>query len=226
MRGLPANPLSIELSITNSALWWQAGDDDDVLEHWEVSADVWDYEACSPRHRHVGGMSLVVADLDRDRNLLDEIEPEQGPLEYIAESVIDLADGVLVPELDTCITPGVPRMVIIRWFELAPEWRGHGLAGPLIAAALDRFARTARLAVCRIAPSCLPIGSVDPVAAEFACTRLSDLLESVGFFHWKGVHVVDLNDPTLRDASLGLVRQWAPDRLVRQRTPDEGVAVY
>ena len=210
MSDLPANPMSIELSVMHRMLWWQTVEEDDLPEHWQVSADVWGLDVCRSDHRHVGDISLAVADLNCDRNLLDSIELGEWALEFIAETVIDLADGTLVPELDAQISDGLPRMVILCSFELAEAWRGFGLAGPLIASALERFAHTARLAVCRISPADFLAEAPDRVSAELACLRLGALLERIGFYLWHGVYVVDLRNSELIDASLGPLERWGP----------------
>jgi hypothetical protein len=202
--------MSIELTVKHRQLWWQTTEDEEQPEHWEVSADIWDLDVCSPESRHVGDFSLAVADLNDDGNLLDSIELGEWALEFIAETVLDFADGSLLPELDAQISDGVPRMLILRRFELAEAWRGHGLAGPLIAAALERFSHTARLAVCRISPADFVKECPDRVSAELTCLRLGNLLENIGFYQWKGVHVVDLRSPTLIDARMEPLERWGP----------------
>lgn len=210
MSDLPANPMSVELTVTHRMLWWQTVEDDDLPEHWKVSADVWPLDVCAPEHRHVADVQLAVADLNGDRNLLDSIELGEWALEFIAETVIDLADGTLLPELDEQIGEGPPRMVILSWFELAEAWRGYGLAGPLIASALERFAQNARLAVCRLSPADFLGQTPDRVSAELTCLRLGSLLERIGFFLWHGVYVVDLKNRDLIDSSLGPLERWGP----------------
>lgn len=210
MAELPANPMSVELSVTHRMLWWQTVTDDDMPEHWRVSADVWDLDACADEDRHVADVQLAVADLNCDRNLLDSLELGEWTLEFIAETVIDLADGTLVPDLDARIGAGPPRMVIVCWFELAERWRGHGLAAPLLASALERFSNSARLAVCRISPADLLHRNPDRVSAELSCVRLGALLERIGFFRWNGVYVVDLKNRELIDASFDPLQRWGP----------------
>ncbi|WP_152690693.1 hypothetical protein [Jiangella alkaliphila] len=210
MADLPANPMSVELTVSHRLLWWQTMSDDDLPEHWHVSADVWDLDVCPPGSRHVADIELAVADLDSERNLLDSIELGEWALEFIAETILDLADGTLVPELDEKIGAGPPRMVIVRWFELAEAWRGHGLAAPFIAAALERFSSNARLAVCRISPGDFSSRGQDRISAELTCLRLGSLLERIGFFQWNGVYVVDLQNQELTDASLGPLERWGP----------------
>ncbi|TDD64770.1 hypothetical protein E1262_27155 [Jiangella aurantiaca] len=210
MADLPVNPMSIALTVSHRMLWWQTMDEDDNPAHWRVSADV-DPQACCPvEYRHVGDCSLLVADLDPTRNMLDSVELDEWDLEFIGETVLDLADGTLVPALDQQIVEGPPQMVILTHFELAAPWRGHGLAAPLIAATLARFAPTARLAVCRISPARFLAQHADRLAAELASVRLGALLERIGFFLWRDVYVVDLRNDDLTDAGLALLQRWVP----------------
>lgn len=205
---LPANPMSIELTIFHRRLWWQTNEEDHSPERWDVSADIWDLDLCEPELRHVADISLAVADLHRDRHFMDSLVLGEWALEFIAETVVDLADGKLHEELDAEISPGPPRMVIVRYFELAEAWRGHGLAGPLVAAALDSFSATARLAVARISPT--EFECEDRLTAELASVRTGGVLEEVGFRIWRGVHFVDLRDPALVDARLDSFERWLP----------------
>ncbi|WP_129670111.1 hypothetical protein [Phytoactinopolyspora endophytica] len=210
MGDLPANPLAIELTLANRELWWQTKDTEDRPEYWKVSADVWDLEVCPDEHRHVGDLWLAVAELNPDRCFLDMIEPEQWVLELIAETVLDLASGTLVSELDDQISDGVPRMVILSRFQLDEVWRGFGLAGPLIASTLERFSNTARLGVCHVSPAYFMQECPDRISAELTCVRLGELLGRVGFHLWKDVHVVDLRDRALIDAGLEPLQRWGP----------------
>jgi GNAT superfamily N-acetyltransferase len=207
---LPANPLSIELTMTSQDLWWQTKDDTDGLEYWQVSADVWELDPCPPERRHVGLFRLAVAELNSEQNMLDALAVGEWLFEYIAETVLNLSDGRLLPELDAQVSAGVERMVILCGFELEEAWRGHGLAAPLIGATLARFSETARLAVCRVSPADFNDECPDRISAELTCLRLGALLERIGFFLWKGVYVVDLKDRALADAGIALFRQWGP----------------
>jgi GNAT superfamily N-acetyltransferase len=202
--------MSIELTVCNRQLWWQTQDDEVRPEHWEVSADIWRTSFCPPDQRHVGDISLLVAELHPEWNLLDSFELDEWMVEFIAETVLNLGDGTLVPELDAQISPGMPRMVILRHFELAEPWRGHGLAAPLVAATLERFSRTARLAVCHLTPVDFMSECSERISAELACVRLGALLERIGFYPWKEVHVLDLRNTALIDCALGLIEQWVP----------------
>jgi GNAT superfamily N-acetyltransferase len=206
---LPANPLSIELTLSHRRFWWRIDDDDEQPEHWTASADVPDREACPPPARHVGDVDLVLADLARERNLLDSGALDEWALEFIAETVIDPAEGTLHPELDAELTPGPPRMVILRWIELTEPWRGHGLGAALIAGTLRILAPNARLGACRVSPLDFPCPG-DRMAAELASIRAGALLESIGFRRWRGVHVVDLRESALLDARMDLLTRWWP----------------
>lgn len=92
--GLPANPQAIELTIQHRRPWWQTDDGDHRPERWHVSSDVSENAACPAKHRHVGDLSLVIADLHRDHNLLDAVEVGEWALEFMAEIVIDRANGL------------------------------------------------------------------------------------------------------------------------------------
>lgn len=203
---LPANPMSISLAITHRRLWWQTDDDDHMPERWHVSADVGELGACPNGHRHVGDIELVIADLRRERNLLDSAELGEWALEFIADTVVDSESGRLQPELDARISEGAARMVIVRDFELAAAWRGHGLGALLIAGALRSLARAARLAACRVSPADFLHVTADRVAAELASARIGAMLEKIGFLRWHGVHVIDLRDPALVDVRLDVDR--------------------
>lgn len=205
VRDLPASPLSISLTISHRRLWWQVDDEDHLPERWNVSADVWQLGACPDHLRHVGDISLVIADLRRERNLLDSVDLGEWALEFIAETVIDPAQGLLHPELDAQIGPGVARMIVLREWSLTEPWRGHGLGRSLIAGVLRVFAPSARLAACRVSPLDFAAVAPDRVAAELASVRVGASLESIGFRQWRGIHVVDLGDPALLGAGLGLI---------------------
>jgi GNAT superfamily N-acetyltransferase len=208
---LPANPLSIQLTLSHRRFWWRIDDEDEQPERWDASADVPDPEPCPEGARHVGDIALVLADLARERNLLDSGALGEWALEFIAETVIDPAEGTLHPELDAQLTPGPPRMIILRRIELAEPWRGHGLGAALIAATLRTLAPAARLGACRVSPLEFPCPG-DRVAAELASLRAGAMLERIGFRRWRGVHVVDLREPALLDARMDLLAQWWPSR--------------
>ncbi|PRX46549.1 hypothetical protein B0I33_107126 [Prauserella shujinwangii] len=206
----PANPLSIRLSLRHERLWWHIDDEDHSPERWDVSADVWELDSCPAQVRHVGDISLVVADLHRDRNLLDSVALGEWALEFIAETVLDASDGRLHPELDSELSEGPPRMVIVRDVTLSPVWRGHGLAAPLVAGALRTLARTARLAACRVSPLEFRATTPDRVSAELVSVRMAAMLERIGFRRWRDVHVVDLRDSALLEARMHILDHWWP----------------
>ncbi|WP_166462588.1 hypothetical protein [Amycolatopsis acidicola] len=209
MTELPANPLSIELAISHRRFWWQIDDEDQQPEQWHVSADVSVLDACPARARHVGDISLVIADLTRERNLLDSVVLGEWALEFVAETVLDPDEGKLHPELDAKIGPGPPRMVILRRVEVMEPWRGHGLGASLTAAALRILAPDARIGACRVSPlEFRPDG--DRVTAEFLSLRAGSMLERIGFRRWRGVHVIDLRDPALLDARMDVLDRWWP----------------
>lgn len=207
---LPANPLSIELTVSHRRFWWQIDDEDEQPEQWQVSADVSESDFCPDELRHVGDISLVIADLSWERNILDYLVLTEWALEFIAETVIDPAEGKLHPDLDAEIAPGPPRMVIPRRVELLESWRGHGLGAALLAGALRILAPDARIAACRVSPLDFPVPG-DRVAAELASIRAGAMLEGIGFRRWHGVHVVGLRHPALLDARMALLDRWWPD---------------
>ncbi|MEU6646082.1 hypothetical protein ABZ863_26530 [Saccharomonospora sp. NPDC046836] len=209
---LPANPLNIRLAIKHERLWWHVDDEDHLPERWDVSADIWELDLCPALYRHVGDISLAIADLERERNLLDSGVLGEWALEFIAETVLDCADGRLHPELDAQLSSGPPRMVILQDVTLATAWRGYGLAGPLVAGALRTLAPTARLAACRVSPLDFRDTTPDRVSAELVALRMAALLERIGFYRWRDVHVVDLRDPALLDARMQLLTHWWPSR--------------
>lgn len=206
MEQLPANPLSINLTFEHRRLWWQTDDEDHMPERWSVSADV-DGARCAPGGKHVADFSLVIADLCRERSLLDAPDLGDWAMEFIAETVIDLAQGRLHPALDDKISPGVARMVIVRRVVLTPPWRGHGLGGALLAGALRALSHGARLAVARVSPLEFLDSSPDKTSAELASIRFGALLERIGFERWREVHFVDLQHPQLLDARMAMFEQ-------------------
>ncbi len=205
---LPANPLSISLTFSHRRLWWQIDDEDHVPERWHVSADVWEFADCPEDLTHVGDLSLVIADLRQETNLLDAVDVDDWTLDFIAETVIDPRRGALHPDLDDLITEGTPRMIILRGMWLAEPWRGRGLGAALIAGALRTLAPGARLAVCRVSALDFVHESPDRISAELASVRIGQLLERIGFHRWHDVHVVDLRHPALHQ-----VRAEVLDRL-------------
>ncbi len=204
---LPANPLSISLTFSHRRLWWQIDDEDHVPERWHVSANVWEFANCPDELAHVGDLSLVIADLRQETNLLDAVDVDDWALDFIAETVIDPKQGALHPELDARITEGTPRMIILRDMWLAEAWRGFGLGGALIAGALRTLAPGARLAVCRVSALDFAHESPDRISAELASVRIGQLLERIGFHRWHDVHVVDLRHPALRQVRADVIEK-------------------
>ncbi|NKQ55033.1 hypothetical protein HFP15_19305 [Amycolatopsis sp. K13G38] len=207
---LPANPLSIELTLSHRRFWWQIDDEDEQPEQWHASADITLLDPCPDEFRHVGDVSLVIADLTKERNLLDSVVLGEWALEFIAETVIDPDKGRLHPELDATLSPGPPRMLILRRVELAEPWRGHGLGTALIASSLRILTPDARIGACRVSPLDFRC-SGDRVSAELASVRAGSMLERVGFRRWNGVHIVDLRNPALLDARMEILDQWWPE---------------
>lgn len=208
---LPENPLSIELTVSHRRLWWHVAEEDEQPELWDVSADIWRMSRCSEAERHVADINLAIADLSGEQNLLDSVGLGEWALEFIAETVIE-PTGRLHHDLERRISPGPPRLVVLRRIVVAQAWRGHGLAPALIASALRILAPTARLAVCRVSPTDFHRPGQDRMAAEVATLRAGAMLEHIGFDRWREVHFIDLRSRALLDAGVDLMRQWWPHR--------------
>jgi hypothetical protein len=206
---LPANPLSIELTLSQRRLWWQAGDS--APERWTVSADLWDLDLCIDTERHVADLDVAVVDYggrpkSRDSTVLGDWVPG-----FVREAVADSDGGRLHPELEARISAGPARIAVLGWIEIAEPWSGHGFAAALTASTLRALGQAARLGVCRVTPE--EVGArcdMDEVSAELASARLGEMLNRAGFFCWRGTHLVDLRSPGLREAGAELLRRWWP----------------
>lgn len=201
---LPADPMGIELRVTHQRQWWRTDDDDENPERWYISADIGGADGGRDPARHVGDIAVAMVDLQRDRNLFDSLSDDEWGLEFIAETVLDLAKGRLLPAAEEQVAAtadGPERMVILRHLHLAEPWRGQGLGGLLVAGALRTLARGARVAVCRVSPSDF---AGDRLGAELASARMGGMLERIGFRRWHDVHLVGLQDPALLDARMTL----------------------
>ncbi|RBM13592.1 hypothetical protein DI005_30560 [Prauserella sp. PE36] len=207
---LPANPLSVELTLRHRRLWWHTEDQDEDPERWDVSADVWWLDVCPDDQRHVGDLAFAAADLFRDRDLLEAAALGRWVQDFLVQAV-SLGDRRLHPELAERIGPGPERFVIVRRVEITEDWRGHGVGASLLAGALRVMARSARFALCR--PSAADFGGdgADETAAELDAARAGAALARIGFWRWRGVYVVDLGDQTLLDARKDLTDRWWPD---------------
>lgn len=214
---LPVNPLSIELTVAHTRWWWEVDDEDQYPEMWEAVATVSELAGAVPEDLcDVGRIRLTIVDLTQERNVFDTLQVGEWGMEFIAETVVDLEHGTLHPDLDQRISPGPPRMLIVRDLEVHEAWRGHGLGAALLGSALRILAPNARLAACRVSPADFLRPGVDRVNAELSSVRAGNLLADVGFREWRGVHVVDLRDHALLDARLKFLEQWVP--------PDDEVA--
>lgn len=226
----PANPMSVELTVLHRRVWWQV-DDEFRPEAWEVSADVSALDVCPPGVRHVADLSVTVADLRRGRVALDAVVLGEWAPAFLASAAGDA--GALRPDLEAWVADGPPRVVVVRSFELATEWRGQGLGPVLLAGALAVFQPLARLAAFRTAPPPrhgLPPGAgvagagvpAPPGrphtaglgrthgerAAERLRARRATVLDRLGFRLWHGVHVADLRGAALADARQGPLERW------------------
>lgn len=130
-------------------------------------------------------------------------------LDFIAEAVVDPDQGKLHAELDDIISKGAPRMLIVRSIGVEKPWRGHGLGAALTASALRIMAPNARLAVCRVSP--LDFRGAGTDAAETAAFRAGAMLERIGFHRWRGVHIIDLRNPSLVEVRMDMLDQWWPE---------------
>lgn len=200
-RQLPANPLSIQLTVTHERLWWQTQQSDEQPERWEVAANIWGMQESDYEARHVGDVSLALADLAMERDLTDAATLGDWTVDFLAALVADPSSGRLHPDLETRFAPGPPHLVVVTNVGVTEPWRGLGLGRALIASALLVFSRYARLAACH----------VSPVSLQQASAGLGTLLESVGFQRWHDAYVVDLRNPILRETRRRVIREWWPE---------------
>ncbi|TDD70754.1 hypothetical protein E1262_08895 [Jiangella aurantiaca] len=211
----PANPMSVELTVQHRRAWWQA-DDELQPEAWEVTADVSELDVCPPSLRHVAELSVTVADLRRGRVPLDAVVLGEWAPGFLAAAAGE--GGALQPGLEELVSDGPPRVVVVRRYELMPEWRGHGLGPVLLAGALAAFLPLARLAAFRVTapPAAVPgppgVTGLGRAARERVAERLqarrTAVLERLGFRLWDGVHVADLRGVELADARHGPLDRW------------------
>lgn len=207
-RELPANPLSIQLTVAHERLWWQIEQTNEQPERWEVSANIWGMEETDYEARHVGDISLALADLATERNLIDAAVLGDWAVDFIADLVADSDRGTLHPELERRFTPGPPHLVVVHKISVTEPWRGYGLGAALTASALLVFSRYARLAACHVSPDDFADTGHDPLSAELANVRLGAMMESIGFQRWHDAYVVDLRSPMLRETRRHVIRQW------------------
>lgn len=202
---LPVTPLAIELSIRRRTLWWEPGDG---AQPWQISADVNQLLPCGEAFRHVADLAVDVVDL-RHPGASDD--HDAWATRYAIECVADRRTGRLHPDLEERIGPGVPRSVVLRSVLVAEPWRGQRLAELLLASMLRFWARSARLALCRVVPEDFAGQCPDPLAAELAAMRMVALLERLGFFPWRGLYVGDLASSALRATCDRVIQLWWPD---------------
>ncbi|WP_184828564.1 hypothetical protein [Jiangella mangrovi] len=208
--------MSVELTVLQRRAWWQP-DDELRPEAWEVTAAVSELGLCAPEVRHVADLSVTVADLRRGRVALDAVVLGEWAPGFLAH-VVDDDGGRLLPELEAWVGDGPPRVVVVRRYELAAAWRGHGLGPVLLAGALGAFLPLARLAAFRVAraapavpgrPHTTGLGrAARERVAERRRARRTAVLEELGFRLWDGVHVADLRSPALADTRQGALERW------------------
>lgn len=196
---LPADPLSIRLSVSYQGLWWQIDGERERPERWIVTATA---ESAG----HVGDISLAIADLTVEPELFDVAILGDWVQEFLAEAVADPIHGTLVPELEQRISAGPAYLVVLRRVTLAEPWRGHGLGSALTAGALRIFARYTRFAACRVSPAAFAAPS--QISAGQASRGAAGMLEAIGFRRWRDVHIVDVRDPSLLDARNRVRERW------------------
>lgn len=169
--------------------------DQDHPDRWIVRAEV-PLPQCPPTLRHVGHIELALVDLRLDAQRAADAA-EWAPA-FLGHAV-GHTDGTLLDELEDLIPPGPDRLLIVRRMYIEDAWRGCGLAGPLLTAALHRTppGRAARLAASRIEPRdiCAQIPGLVPAEARYAALRTRRLLARAGFWHWHGAYLTALPDP-------------------------------
>lgn len=217
----PANPMSVELTVQHRHVWWQP-DDELRPEAWEVTADVSELGLCPPGLRRVAELSVTVADLRRHWVALDSVVLGEWAPGFLAHVVGD-DGGSLRPELEAWVGDGPPRVVVVRRYELATAWRGHGLGPVLLAGALAAFLPLARLAAFRVTepgrsgtagaatgrPRATGLGrAARERVAERLQARRTAVLDGLGFRLRDGVHVADLRGAELADARQGPLERW------------------
>jgi hypothetical protein len=203
--------MSIELTMATTQVWWQARQrQEDRPEHWKVSADVWASVACEPQHRHVGDFQLAVVNVNANRHPLDPMELGGWAVEFMEHGLPDGPEDAIFAKRGAQVKGRDPKVAFLRGFKLAGGWQGHGLAGPLIAATLDRFSGIAQLGVCRVSGADFIDDSPGRTSAELTCTRVQALLEEIGFYRWREVHVLDLRTWDMSAADLWRLDRWAP----------------
>ncbi|PXY16611.1 hypothetical protein BAY60_36080 (plasmid) [Prauserella muralis] len=209
---LPANPLSIELSLSHRRLWWHIEPQDEDPEPWEISADVWEPNPCPANLRHVADLSLVATDVAHRRSLLDTV-PLGEPIRAFLDEAVDADTRRLHPELDNCLSPGPERFLIVRRVEVTEQWQGHGLAAALLAGSLRMMSKVARCGVAGPTTADFADEAIDEVTAALSSARATGLLERIGFWRWRSAHVIDLRSPTLLAPREDILERWWPDDL-------------
>ncbi|WP_199433248.1 hypothetical protein [Qaidamihabitans albus] len=206
---LPANPLSVELTFSHRRLWWQAGHGSRP-ERCEVSADVWQHDVVPDGLRHVGDISLVLTDAAQNLDTAQSVVLGEWVPRFLREAVADREERRLEPALEAAISPGPALVVIVRRIRLAEPWQGHGLGVAILASSLRSLSRIARMAICRPLPADFAAEGADAVSAERNAVRAVATLERIGFWRWRGVHVIDLRSRSLLDARTELLHRWWP----------------
>jgi hypothetical protein len=208
---LPANPLSIELTMTNRRLWWPDGDEGQP-ETWDVSADVWDLDLCIDEERHVADIGLAIVNLTRPVDQLDALSIGEGMQEFLNAAVDEPLTGRLHPDLEDTISPGPPRLAVLRTVHITEPWQGNGFAPVLVAGTLSALRPMARLAACRTHWEAFLPYAGDEISADLTAARARTALEPIGFYPWHDVHILDLTSPRLSEARKEYLDKLWPDR--------------
>jgi hypothetical protein len=191
----PADPLNVALTVSQSGPAWGVP----RLRRWHATADV--EGDCDERVRHVGHITAWMAWPDPVR-----LDPLPARLEFVLQTTFEPTTGRLHPDLDRMVSPAfdTAAVLIITEWELAAPWRGMGLGGVLLSAAVERFRSQVRLAVGRVSPDRFAGGRAE---AELAAARVGAVLERYGWQRWRGLHVIDTRSDDLVDATLDVLQR-------------------
>ena len=116
------------------------------------------------------------------------LDAMEGDLEHIGSTILNVADGSLLDDLDERIESFDERLLILNSVNLADEWRGFGIGALLAGAALEAMSPGARLAATYPMPLDDATGDTRRAAAE----KLGKVWAQIGFEPYRnGVWVAD-----------------------------------
>lgn len=202
----PANPMAIELNYGYRQQWWQP-ERGTPPKHIDISADAWRLAECEPQHRHVGDISLVVADVEDGVNLLDMFTVGESTTRFLMETAVG-PDGGLNPALEQQVGPAPERAAIIRHVEIRPAWREKGVATALLSGVLCMLRPVARFALCSINDNTRHSDDTDTNSTGRR-QRLRSSLLKFGFVEWNDVYVVDLGHQAIDDARKASIEHFS-----------------